>query len=97
MKVLKFDMGRVRVSSRSRGGGGGKSGIQGRWRGAVGRISQSYRPFTAVSATATGHVSDSPPASGTTNTVMSSPEPSLSLGSLQPRSFSTPRDLISTS
>lgn len=42
-------------------------------------------------------VSDSWPASGMTNTVMSSPEPSLSLGSLQPRSFSTPRDLISRS
>lgn len=42
-------------------------------------------------------VSDSWPASGMTNTVMSSPEPSLSLGNLQPRSFSTPRDLISRS
>lgn len=42
-------------------------------------------------------VSDSWPASGMTNTVMSSPEPSFSLGNLQPRSFSTPRDLISRS
>lgn len=45
----------------------------------------------------TPHVSDSCPARGITNTVMSSPEPSLSLGSRQPRSFSTPRDLISRS
>lgn len=43
------------------------------------------------------HVSNSSPASGTTNTVMSSPEPSLSLGNRQPRSLSTPRDLISRS
>lgn len=48
-------------------------------------------------ATAPRHVSDSCPASGMTNTVMSSPEPSFSLGSRQPRSFSTPLDLISRS
>lgn len=43
------------------------------------------------------HVSDACPTSGMTKTVMSSPEPSFSLGSRQPRSFSTPRDLISKS
>lgn len=43
------------------------------------------------------HVSNSWPASGTMNTVMSSPEPSFSLGSRQPRSLSTPRDLIKRS
>lgn len=40
------------------------------------------------------HVSNSRPASGMTNTVMSSPEPSLSLGSRHPRSLRTPRDRI---
>lgn len=40
------------------------------------------------------HVSVSAPAKGMTNTVMSSPDPSLSLGSRHPRSFRTPRDLI---
>lgn len=48
-------------------------------------------------STSPTHVSDSWPASGMTNTVMSSPEPSFSLGNRQPRSFSTPRDLISRS
>lgn len=48
-------------------------------------------------STSPTHVSVSWPASGMTNTVMSSPEPSFSLGNRQPRSFSTPRDLISRS
>lgn len=52
--------------------------------------------IAAVAATLC-HVSSSCPASGTTNTVMSSPEPSFSLGNRQPRSLSTPRDLISRS
>lgn len=50
-----------------------------------------------TAATAGPHVSGSCPASGTINTVMSSPEPSLSLGNRQPRSLRTPRDLISRS
>lgn len=52
--------------------------------------------IAAVAATLC-HVSSSCPASGTMNTVMSSPEPSFSLGNRQPRSLSTPRDLISRS
>lgn len=40
------------------------------------------------------HVSVSAPASGTTNTVMSSPEPNLSLGRRQPLSLRTPRERI---
>jgi len=64
--------------------------------GTVGRDPEGGIPVTAVAATPC-HVSGSCLASGITNTVMSSPEPSLSLGSRQPRSFSTPRDLISRS
>lgn len=54
-------------------------------------------PTVTEGSSAPCHVSNSWPASGTTNTVISSPEPSLSLGNRQPRSLSTPRDLISRS
>ncbi|TNN76487.1 hypothetical protein EYF80_013352 [Liparis tanakae] len=67
----------------------GSGSSEGPWEGTLKASSLSQRsPY---------HVSGSCLASGITNTVMSSPEPSLSLGSRQPRSFSTPRDLISRS
>lgn len=64
----------------------------------LGRLERPWRVNSVIAvATTPRHVSDSCPASGMTNTVMSSPDPSFSFGSRQPRSFSTPLDLISRS
>lgn len=54
-------------------------------------------PQTLIWGGGACHVSALAPARGITNTVMSSPDPSRSLGRRHPRSFRTPRDLMSRS